>query len=298
MLYSPFRWNDSSCESFKRLCLPQTSSDLLNMYKERETEREREWMSDWWSCSVTAEREREREREKEWEWERFILITPLGINKVLYFYFFSEGEGCWVLYICNVQPAELWTQHLHVVLPGVSPFPFIRHFCHCSTCELSVVRRLFIICQSRCPLTCCLDRPRRALRCLPLRTGVRLDTLPQSSERWRRWLTFWNFLPSARRISGAQPDWPRALGHLCCQDPYSQFDPFGVIASSEKSSDASKLPRECPCNLMGGFQTEVHVSKQVNFQKSVFIQSNPALIDYKNDALLCFVSFKTKGNSD
>lgn len=84
------------------------------------------------------------------------------------------------------------------------------HFCHSSTSEMSALHRLLISRQLRCP-------PTRPFRCLPLRTGFRLGTLSQSSDRCR-----------AASMADLQE-----LSTICMQDLWSSARlTFGFLVTS------------------------------------------------------------------
>ena len=59
--------------------------------------------------------------------------------------------------------------------------------------------------------------------CLLLTRGFCLATLSQSPDRWsvEWWLSFWKFLPSPHRISGAHPEWPSGSWSSLLPRPFS-----------------------------------------------------------------------------
>lgn len=130
----------------------------------------------------------------------------------LFFLFLILKERADELSISVTPNQPKWCHHVWWTLKSASSCGLIcsfvisicsGHFCHSSTSEMSALHRLLISSQLRCPPT----RPFRCLLwgqasvwtlCDKVQTGVALHL----------WLTFGNFLPSACRISGAQPDWP------------------------------------------------------------------------------------------
>ena len=63
----------------------------------------------------------------------------------------------------------------------------------------------------------------------------------QISEVLQRWLSFWKFLPSPHRISGAEPEWPSGSWSPLLPRPLSRDCSGGRVASSRKSPGCSKL---------------------------------------------------------